>query len=811
MLTTQALLLAACFVPVAAQGQLGAGTDGYIIFKDGFSIHGRVIQQKQPEFDPVSGAAFFIPSPNGFTFIDDEVRRNYFPPGQIADTVRLKPGELQKDQIMLTRNQIGLKKPVLLPKWRFETMPPFDKMWEREVKVSTVTGLFPMHQRIVQLSPQRMRIRSKTHEWELNFLTSEIPGDELDKLLIDYGETNGAFAKYTKEDKDYIRANFYQQMGRLDDAERIAKEVLEKAPENKDKIEGFLDLISKERAKKFAAEFEPLAAAKQHRTLIDRLAVYDKDEKLAARMSQKVRLLVQELKNKYESDDEKLVKIREMFKYMMSRKPEPRGFWLNVGDTILKELNYDTLGRLDTFVTFAEQYRRDVDQGRTPTLRAEYVLALAVNGWHLGNIAAEPDVKLAQNLWKGRQLMPEFMKADTVGQRKLLVDNWIKETNLPIDVVARMLQNLPPPNAIEKWTDDVMTFDLDLPDAPAGSYLVQLPPDYNHQRPHPVLMLIHGREEPETLLKRWSALAAQNGFILVAPLWKKTSPTGYQFTDREHAYFMNCLKDIKRRLQVDTDRVFLFGWAQGAEIAWDIGLSHPDQFAGVLPMCGVPQIYAKSYWQNAQNVGFYIVDGDKSGNGPAVTRGIFKEWIRCNYNGYYLEYKGRANELFIGEFEPMMDWMSRKKRQYPNRHLGNYSTSGAIAEEFRSFRQSDNRFYWLSSDEINPNNLQDYANWVKFRPPAMFQGTITVINEADAKGNARIWTQIAIRTQGLKQVTVWLSPQMIDFSRPVQMRVNGALAGPQRVIVPSVSTMLEEYFQNGDRQRLYYAKLEMRP
>ena len=66
------------------------------------------------------------------------------------------------------------------------------------------------------------------------------------------------------------------------------------------------------------------------------------------------------------------------------------------------------------------------------------------------------------------------------------------------------------------------TATLDLPDAPMGSYLVQLPPDYHHQRAHPLLMLIHGdREAPETLLKRWAPLAAQNGFIVAAPLWKK--------------------------------------------------------------------------------------------------------------------------------------------------------------------------------------------------------------------------------------------------------------------------------------------------
>ena len=80
-----------------ARAQFGGGTtEGYILFKDGFTIHGRIVQQKQREVDPSSGIAIYIHSPNGFTFIDDEVRRIYFPPGQIEPNkgiVPLKPGD----------------------------------------------------------------------------------------------------------------------------------------------------------------------------------------------------------------------------------------------------------------------------------------------------------------------------------------------------------------------------------------------------------------------------------------------------------------------------------------------------------------------------------------------------------------------------------------------------------------------------------------------------------------------------------------------------------------------------------------------
>jgi pimeloyl-ACP methyl ester carboxylesterase len=348
-----------------------------------------------------------------------------------------------------------------------------------------------------------------------------------------------------------------------------------------------------------------------------------------------------------------------------------------------------------------------------------------------------------------------------------------------------------------------------LPDAPQGSYLVKLPPDDHHQRAHPVLMLIHSdREAPEVFLKRWAPLTDVHGFIVIAPLWRNNFKNAYAASDAEHIYFLNCLKDLKRRFQVDTDRVFLFGWANGAQIAWDVGLAHPDQFAGLLPMCGVPNAFSKNYSLNAQNLGLYIVDGDKSGNGPVVTRDMFKDWIRFNYNAYYLEYKGRANELYLGEFEPMMDWMSRKKRQYPMKQLGSFSNTNSVAEEFRTHRQSDNRFYWLSTDELNDNNKQDAFNWVANRSAAKLQATIGVSNSGDTKGNARIETIVSVRANGVKQCTVWLAPSMIDFSKPVQLRVNNrAIRGPQ-TMTPSIPIMLGEYHQTVDRQRLYYARID---
>ena len=85
---------------------------------------------------------------------------------------------------------------------------------------------------------------------------------------------------------------------------------------------------------------------------------------------------------------------------------------------------------------------------------------------------------------------------------------------------------MPPPNAYKKLSTEPIDLDVDLPEGGEGSYRIELPPNYHHGRPHPVLMLMHGRELPELLMLRWKALAAENGFILMTPRWLNPAAPG---------------------------------------------------------------------------------------------------------------------------------------------------------------------------------------------------------------------------------------------------------------------------------------------
>jgi hypothetical protein len=52
---------------------------------------------------------------------------------------------------------------------------------------------------------------------------------------------------------------------------------------------------------------------------------------------------------------------------------------------------------------------------------------------------------------------------------------------------------------------------------------------------------------------------------------------------------------------------------------------------------------------------------------------------------------------------------------------------------------------------------------------------------------------------------------MIEFDKPVTLYLNSRPYWTKRKVTPSLGTLLEDFYQRGDRQRLFVAKLEVRP
>ena len=281
--------------------------------------------------------------------------------------------------------------------------------------------------------------------------------------------------------------------------------------------------------------------------------------------------------------------------------------------------------------------------------------------------------------------------------------------------MAQLIGALPPPDPPEKYSRASIEMKAPAIDAGRGTtYTLKLPPEFHPGRPYPVLIALHNAGEAgKDMIERLTNHAGKYGYILAVPDWDRGTGGMYSFSAEEHAAVLDTLHDLRRHFNVDTDRVFLTGYGEGANMAWDVGLSHADLFAGVAPISGQPRYHARLYWPNAVELPFYCVWGeyiggpspvpDKKSNGNMVNYDMFKEhWITSGFPVLGVQYKGRGLEWFAGELTDIFDWMARQRRHNPMTRVG-YKESVSKdpdAPDYqvsqRTMRATDNHFYWLS-------------------------------------------------------------------------------------------------------------------
>ena len=131
-----------------------------------------------------------------------------------------------------------------------------------------------------------------------------------------------------------------------------------------------------------------------------------------------------------------------------------------------------------------------------------------------------------------------------------------------------------------------------LPGEPPFRYLVQLPPEYDPYRRYPTIVTLHGAGTTATQqIDWWAGARTETG-------WRAGQADAARLhrhrarLDRRASETVRLLRPRTRRRaelrcatpagdsRIDTDRVFLTGHSMGGDAAWDIGLAHPDLWAG---------------------------------------------------------------------------------------------------------------------------------------------------------------------------------------------------------------------------------------
>jgi predicted esterase len=476
---------------------------------------------------------------------------------------------------------------------------------------------------------------------------------------------------------------------------------------------------------------------------------------------------------------------------------------------IRDEVHAEAMDRLQPFVDLAEQAENARKQGREPVDKAEQLLARAVTGWLLGAAAAEGKPEVARKLWRARQFATTYVRTHTTRMRHALLESYEKSEPTELEELGRIINLLPPAEPDDDFTvKEPMDRKTSLPNGNRGpvDYRVQLPLEYQHGRPHPLFVVLPNENENLTkTVGRYRYEAMRNGYILVAADWSGGFGAAYGYSSDEHLRVLDVIRDVRLRYNVDSDRIILGGFGEGANAAWDIGLSHPDLFAAIVPIAAQPKANVLlALWPNCAYTPVYAVTGEMMGYATRNINRVITDCVAKSYPCLHVVYRGRGYEWYSAELATAFEWMNKRKRLSPFPEIGRWPFDDRLGTSMCSIRQTDNRFWWLSTDAIKEMHMLDSKPNSNVTPARM---------QAVVKAN----NQVVVATWGLKQVTVWFGLGMIDFTRPVTIKLTGYRDNPnvwdngKKPLKMSLSLMMEDLYERGDKTRLYVAQVRLSP
>ena len=211
------------------------------------------------------------------------------------------------------------------------------------------------------------------------------------------------------------------------------------------------------------------------------------------------------------------------------------------------------------------------------------------SGWNHYAIRAMGDtITLTLN---GQDSVREYKEADpAIARDGLVAVQMHAGGSMEVQFRDMMIQPLPTPTAAEPNQPGFHLRTLKT-DQGERRYTVYVPEGYDGTKTFPVVLFLHGAGERgddgvtpaqvgigPAILNRQGGVPAVVVFPQARRTWSAASPDGIAA--------LQALDEVMRDYKVDPKRVILTGLSMGGQGSWDVGTTHPERFAAVVPICG---------------------------------------------------------------------------------------------------------------------------------------------------------------------------------------------------------------------------------
>ena len=770
-----------CVAIFSFVGALVAGSAfaGEARLKNGVMLSGRLAPVPSLNFAASPYSSLDLPTVYPILMIDTGMIR-YF----VADTLVARDGisrdaDLSRfDEFTLPQRKSG-KRLVIESLGAVKVISPFDKYGRRTISLATDRNPLRIVQGITRITPQHLTVSGINCNWEYAIATTSVPPETLDAMIrtaIDPANPQDRMAVA----RFYLEAELYPQAGRELDA------IAEEFPDYAGVAETVALDLRQLYARQLLNELHLRQAAGQHRLAYQAAQVFP-----TAKMSAAVLREVSEISTRYDESREtiehSLVLLGELQAQLNDE--ELKSEVMPLRSTLKEQLGLNSVHRLDAFL------KLENDNSLTPADK----LALAYSGWMLGSARSVTDLNATLRLWQARFLVREYLRTANPNDRDTILGRLHSIEGVSPQVVRQMIPLLPPflesPEILPGYPHRIVVRgeDAEVPVA----YSVLLPPEYSPHRSYPLIVALKSAGQSAASILNWWGGSAEHpgqaqrrGYVVIAPEYVEDDEHKYNYSATSHVIVIESIRDACKRFVVDSDRIYLGGHGIGGDAAFDLGMSHPDEFAGVMCINGLIDKYCIRYWENVKHLPWYVVGGELDRVRQKQNAGDLDRMMKHNFNVIYAEYIGRGFESYFAEIHKLFDWMALQRRTKFLKDL-----------QVQIMRPTDNRFFWMELHGF-PRNVVEPVVW----KPSGGTSSKPMKLRFSVRDGSKSRTSIHIRS-GAARHTLWLSPDFIDFDKRLRIEI-GARQKFNDFLQPDLKTLLEDLRRRGDRQKLFTVKLE---
>lgn len=309
---------------------------------------------------------------------------------------------------------------------------------------------------------------------------------------------------------------------------------------------------------------------------------------------------------------------------------------------------------------------------------------------------------------------------------------------------------------------------------------IHLPEKYDPKKAYPLILVLHGAGDTGRNLRgAWAntktdwGLKVRAEYIVAAPTWRPAR--WWEWPRGKEIYTV--LEDLKNAFNVDTDRIILTGFSNGAHSTWSLGMKQPSLFAALAPQAGLP-VSEAGRGMDLQMLAalmhlpvFLINSADDRICPASATKQVAARFKRLGYDNFtHKEFPSGGHTAHFEYWGELFRWIEKRRRDlFPKKFV------------FMSDHQELNTAYWLRLDGISPRSNVS----------------------AEVKANT-----VSLKVENATRLTVYLSDRIVDLDRPVKIVVNGKkrFSG---LLKRSAATAVEEALRRNDRSAVFSASVDV--